>query len=182
MFVVLYGLFGLSYLDTDNDGRFLGYSVRGYGASEKLKGYQLKTGAVGGLINVKVFSPSFFEACDWIKANTPEDARIATLWTHRAAYNCKRYIAGNPADIMLNDDPEEMVELSKKFEMTHIFIQKFSVDPQNRHLQEMYDLSFVQLLDANPDKFDNVYENGPPLDQCIQAGGCDGNIVYEILY
>jgi hypothetical protein len=69
---------------------------------------------------------------------------------------------------------------AKQLGITHIFIQKFSIDSQNQHLQENYDLDFVQFLENNPEHFKNIYENGPSLQQCLQQSGCNGNIVYEI--
>jgi len=131
---------------------------------------------------VKKFSPSFFEACDWIKENTPKDAVVSTFWSSRAVYNCQRNSPGCPADLRLSNDVNYTVSVAEQLGITHIFIQKFSIDPQNRHLSENFDLDFVNLLENSPEYFKKVYENGPPLQQCLQQGGCDGNIVYEINY
>jgi len=139
-------------------------------------------GKLDVMAQVKQFSPSFFEACDWIKENTAKDAVISTFWSSRALYNCQRNSAGAPADLRLSDDVNYTLSVAKQYGTTHIFIQKFSIDPQNRHLKEKFDLDFVNLLEAHPEYFKKVYENGPPLQQCLQQGGCDGNIVYEINY
>lgn len=89
---------------------------------------------------VKRFSPSFFEACDWVKENLPQDVRLMTIWAHRAAYNCKRNVTGNTADIVLSKNATYVLQVAKKLGITHLFIQKFSIDPKNRHYRERYDL------------------------------------------
>jgi 4-amino-4-deoxy-L-arabinose transferase-like glycosyltransferase len=131
---------------------------------------------------VKQFSPLFFEACDWIKENTPKNAVISTFWSSRVVYSCQRNSPGCPADLRLSNDVNYTLSVAKQFGITHIFIQKFSIDTQNKHLQENFDLDFVNLLGSNPKYFKKVYENGPSLQQCLQQGGCDGNILYEINY
>jgi hypothetical protein len=134
------------------------------------------------MAKVKQFSPAFFEACNWIKENTPKNAVISTFWSSRAIYNCQRNSPGAPADLRLSNDVNYTLSVAKEFGITHIFIQKFSIDTQNKHLRESFDLDFVNLLENNPKYFKKVYENGPSLQQCLQQGGCDGNIVYEINY
>ncbi len=134
---------------------------------------------------VKQFSPSFFQACDWIEANTDEDALLMSVWGHRLVYNCQRDASGyaglpDSRDIILNDDLNLTVSRLKEHGITHIFLQKFSID--NKAYQEKYPVSFVQFLENNPDVFVNVYENGPLLQQCLEQRGCDGNVVYEINY
>ncbi|MEM5812008.1 MAG: glycosyltransferase family 39 protein [Candidatus Aenigmatarchaeota archaeon] len=128
---------------------------------------------------VKKFSPLFFEACDWVKENLPKDSIISTVWGHHTTYNCQRMAAGNLADFQLSNDPEFIVKSAKENGITHIFVQKFSI--RNQPLQEGYTIDFVKLLENNPDKFKKVYENGPDLNSCLSRGGCDGNIIYEII-
>jgi len=135
---------------------------------------------LNSMVQVKQFSPLFFEACNWIKENTPKDSSLFTIWSHRAVYSCQRDSSGNLADISLSRDLNYSLSVAKQLGITHIFIQKFSIDSQNQHLQESYDLDFVQFLENNPEHFKNIYENGPSLQQCLQQGGCDGNVVYEI--
>ncbi len=38
------------------------------------------------------------------------------------------------------------------------------------------------MLEDNPKNFEKIYENGPSLEQCRQAGGCDGTILYKIKF
>lgn len=143
--------------------------------------YQNLTEKLNVMKQVKQFSPTFFEACDWIKKNTPRDALISTIWTHRATYNCQRNVVGALADMRLSKDINYTLSVVEQHGITHLFIQKFSMsnDPS---LSEMYSVDFVQFIENNPDHFEKIYENGPPLQQCLQQGGCDGNIVYEIKY
>jgi len=134
---------------------------------------------------VKQFSPSFFEACNWVKANpdkVPENSLLITIWSHRAIYNCQRNCIGNIADIALSRDINYTLEVAKKLGITHIFIQKFSIDLRNQHLSEKYDAEFVQFLEKNPKHFEKIYENGPSLQECFSRGYCDGNIIYRIKF
>ena len=137
---------------------------------------------------VKQFSPLFFEACDWIKSNLPENVTLMSIWAHRAVYNAQRTCAPNLPDIVLARNVSEIVTNAKKHGITHLFIQKFSIDPNNKHYSEKYDADFVRLLEDNPKVFVKVFENGPSFndpqfkEQCLQTGRCDGNIIYEINY
>ncbi len=144
-------------------------------------GYQALTEKLNTIFQVKQFSPLFFEACDWIKGNTPENSLLFTVWSHRAVYSCQRNSIGNFADISLSRDLNYTLSVAKEKDITHIFIQKFSIDSSNSHLSEKYDLDFIQFLDSHPEHFKNIYENGVSLQECLQQGGCDGNIVYEII-
>jgi len=141
--------------------------------------YNLK-GKLLVMKQVKQFSPMFFEACDWIKNNTDEDALIMTVWGHRAVYNCQRNVSAYLADIVLSKDLNYTLSVAEMNGITHIFVQKFSLSDKN--LSEKYPIDFVQFLEENSEHFKKVYENGPPLQQCLQQGGCDGNILYEIVY
>jgi hypothetical protein len=134
---------------------------------------------INSMYNVKQFSSTFFEACDWIKANTPENATLSTVWSYRAAYNCQRNSVGSEPDMALSYNVTTITATAKELGITHIFVQKFSLS--NEALSESYPVEYVRLLEANPDKFKKVYENGPSLETCLQQGGCDGNIVYEIV-
>jgi 4-amino-4-deoxy-L-arabinose transferase-like glycosyltransferase len=136
---------------------------------------------------VKQFSPLFFEACNWIKNNpdkVPLNASLYTIWAHRAIYNCQRN-AVSPImvpDIELSLDVNTTIKSAKENGVDYIFIQKFSIDPQNRNIAEMYNLNFINMLENNNQAFIKIYENGPNIQQCLQQGGCDGNIIYRINY
>ncbi|MCS7106033.1 MAG: glycosyltransferase family 39 protein [Candidatus Aenigmarchaeota archaeon] len=163
LIVLVYSIWGL---------RFLGIS--GYGFLDRLN----------VLLQVRRFSSLFFDACKWVRENLPENVRLMTIWCYRAVYNCERNAVGNYPDIALSKDLNTTLQAAKANGITHIFIQKFSIDPANKHYSENYDLEFVQFLEANPKNFVKVYENGPSLQECQlywQRGlPCDGNIIYEI--
>ena len=129
---------------------------------------------------VKDFVPSYFTACSWISKNLPEDALVSTLYVHRASYCTQRRIATINADMALSGDVDYIVDVANRLGITHIWINKFSIDYQNRHLSEMIDLNYVLLLEDNPEIFEKIYEDGPTMDQCMQQL-CDGNIVYEVV-
>lgn len=141
-------------------------------------GYSSLTQKLTVMSSVKRFSPLFFEACDWVKENLPTDVIITTVWGHHTTYNCQRTVAPNLADFQLSDDVDFIRNVAKENGITHIFIQKFSI--RNDPLQEGYTVNFVKLLEDHPTDFKKVYENGPNLQQCLQQGGCDGSIIYEI--
>jgi len=142
--------------------------------------YQNLKGKLEVMASVKQFSPSFFEACDWIKGNLPEDVLLATVWVSRAIFNSQRNVIGHRADLFLSRDVDYTKEVASGLGVTHLFIQKFSLNDEA--LEERYGIESVQFFENNPETFKKVFENGPPLEQCIQQGGCDGNIIYEIVY
>jgi len=140
------------------------------------------------MAQVKQFSPTFFEACNWVKTHMQENVSLYTVWAHRAIYNCQRNAVGTSTlpDLALSRDVNYTVKVAKENGVTHFFIQKFSVDPANQHFAERYDLEFVQFLEAHPENFVKVYENGASLQECQQywqrGYQCDGNIIYEIKF
>lgn len=135
------------------------------------------------MLQVKQFSPSFLEACDWIKENTDKDIRLGSvIWAGAAIYNCQRNIGGGGADVTFSNDVGIAIPLLKMQEITHIFIQKFSISYTNQKFSERYPISFIDFLENNPEYFEKVYKNGPSIDECKLAGGCDGTILYKINY
>lgn len=132
------------------------------------------------MMQIKQFSPLYFKACDWIKENTPQDSVVMTIWSNRAVYNCQRNVVGNVADISLSTDVNYTLNKTEEYGVTHIFLHKFSLS--NKPMGEKYTVEFAQFLENNPEHFVNVFENGPVLSECLQMGGCDGNIVYEVKY
>jgi hypothetical protein len=132
---------------------------------------------------VKQFSPSFFEACKWIKNNLPENAVLLSLWGHQTTYHCERNSMWDMPeldDVILSQDIDLILSRLKFHGITHIFLQKFSIISER--YSQGYWIGFVQVLENNPQHFKKVFENGPSLEQCLRQGGCDGNIVYEIKF
>jgi 4-amino-4-deoxy-L-arabinose transferase-like glycosyltransferase len=145
------------------------------------------------LKSVKNFSPYFFEACNFIKENTSENALLMTVWDHGTIYNCQRmatsfgYMSDSP-DIAISGNLTLVLERLKANGITHIFIQKFSIS--KRFLTARYPKSFIDFMDKYHEHFKKIYENGPSISSCETQNGytqdedlvCDGTIVYEIKY
>lgn len=140
------------------------------------------------LDNVKNFVPSFFQACDWIKNNLPEDAKLLSLNTYPTRYNCERasvWETPYKADILLSNDIALVKDGLQKNGIDYIFVQKFALS--NTPLSQAYPVSFLDFMNQHNDTFKWVYENGPEYGTqdfvtCVQSGGCDpGNMVYEVL-
>ncbi|MFH8039227.1 MAG: glycosyltransferase family 39 protein [Candidatus Aenigmatarchaeota archaeon] len=139
---------------------------------------------------VKRFSDLFFEACEWVKNNLPENSKLMTIWASRALYNCERSAVSNIADISVSRDINITLKAINETGITHIFIQKFSIG--NRDLVESQNIEFVRFLERNNNYFKKVFEN-PINDTCfenclngiyIELYGrcpCDGNIIYEVV-
>jgi len=140
------------------------------------------------LDNVKNFVPSFFQACNWVKNNLPEDAKLFSLHTYPTRYNCERASVWEmpyKADVLLSNNITLVKEGLKKNGIDYIFVQKFSLS--NSPLSQAYPVSFLDFINQHNETFKWVYENGPEYGtqaflSCAQSGGCDpGNIVYEVL-
>jgi len=135
------------------------------------------------MAQVKQFSPAFFEACDWVKENVEEDARLGhVVWAGATIYNCQRNVGGGGADVTFSNNLTLVLPLLKLQEVSHIFVQKFSISYTNQKLSEKYPISFVEFLESNPEHFEKIFENGPSIEECKQVGGCDGTILYKINY
>ncbi len=132
---------------------------------------------------VKRFSPSFFEMCNFIKENTPKNSSFMILYVSPFVYNCERkasWEVPDKPDIVLSNDINLVLERLKANGFTHVIVQKFALSGEK--YSSMYPVEFVRFLMNNPEEFKNIYENGPQIEQCIQAGGCDGSVVYEVNY
>ncbi len=150
--------------------------------SEMYKPYSEKLDMMKKL---KSFSSYFFEACNWVKNNLPKNVTLHSLWAYRVGYNCERNVGGS-GEIRLSKDLNYTLNLTKLFGVDYLFIEKFSIDPLNRRLTERYDLDWVEWLLTNKEHFEKVYENGIPIEQCIQflklGYPCDGVIIFKIIY
>jgi len=132
---------------------------------------------------VKKFSPAFLQACEWVKANTPKDARLgAIVYMPAAGYNCDRNVAAGGPDVVLSQNKTLMLSVLHMQNATHLFIQKALIAWDDAKLSERHPISFVRYLESNPQDFVKVYESGPSLEQCMLQGGCDGIIIYELNY
>ncbi len=130
----------------------------------------------------KQFAPGFFEACEWIEANTQKDATLLSLQTYPTIYNCNRranWEIPDKGDILLSNNVNLVTERLKLNGINYIFVQKFSMSTEK--YGQSYPIDFVNMLETNNNSFHKIYENGPSLDACIQARGCDGALVYKVL-
>jgi 4-amino-4-deoxy-L-arabinose transferase-like glycosyltransferase len=138
---------------------------------------------LGVMSSVTQFSPDFFNACDFIKSNTDSNAKFLSLWGAPTVYNCERiseWDSNQLPDIVLSQNITSVMNGLKIQNISYIFIQKFSMS--STPYQASIPTAFVQFLEDNPKYFENVFENGPKLQECIAAGGCDGTIVYKVQY
>jgi hypothetical protein len=84
------------------------------------------------------------------------------------------------ADILLSQNVTLAKERLKANGFTHIVVQKFAITSQK--ISGGYWTGFIDMLGQNTNDFKAVYENGPDLFTCARQGGCDGTIIYEIIY
>ena len=98
--------------------------------------YQNLSTKLATMEQVKQFSPFFFQACDWVNQNLPQNITLYTVWDHRAIYNCQRNAIAQGAvpDIALSNDINVSLKAAKENNIDYIFIQKFSIDSQNRNI------------------------------------------------
>jgi len=142
---------------------------------------------VAQMQSTKGFVPSFFQACDWVEENLPEDARLLSLHNYPTRYNCDRpavWETPDKADIVLSNNVTLVESRLEANGLNYIFVQKFALS--NTPFGQNYPVSFVDFLEANNRTFTKVYENGPRYGtqefvNCVNGGGCDpGNIVYKV--
>lgn len=127
---------------------------------------------------IKEFSPAFFEGCNWIRRNTPENSLLVTLWQHRAEYACKRdcIFTGAPggAEMMLSGN-ERTYEIMKLHGADYVYIQKFSMSPGNE--EESYPWVFVKYI-RDSENFEKVHEYP---ENCMVSNIQDCVVIYKVL-
>ncbi len=128
---------------------------------------------------IKQFSPSFFQACDWIKENTEKGSLLATVWQHRAEYACRRdtvWIGDPGIDQAVLARNSNTTQIFKLHGADYIFVQKFSVRPGNE--AESYPVDFVNFIANSPD-YKLAYETEQ---NCLGKGEvADCSMVYKVL-
>ncbi|MEM5801765.1 MAG: glycosyltransferase family 39 protein [Candidatus Aenigmatarchaeota archaeon] len=134
------------------------------------------------LSQIKFAWKDFVESCKKIDKILPKDATIYTIWGHNAAHSCKRNIASNIPDVLLSYDVNYTLKVLKENKIDYLFIQKSSIDFENRGYADNYPIKFIEMLENNKNNFAIIYEDGAPLQQCLQQRICSGNILYEIKY
>jgi len=135
------------------------------------------------MTSVKQFSPSFIQACSWANQNLPQNSLLLSFYTAATVYNCDRHAQWDltdGADILLSQNVTLAKERLKANGFSHIFVQKFAITSQK--ISGGYWTGFLDMLNQNTNSFKVVFENGPDLLTCTRQGGCDGTIIYEIVY
>lgn len=109
------------------------------------------------MIHVKQFVPGVFDACNWMKGNTPKDSTFIATYGQQVAYQCDRKVVypENGAAIYLtnNDTSYEHIRLNK---VDYIYIIESLITLQS--YAENYPLAFVQYIDSSS-HFKLVYDN-----------------------
>jgi len=133
------------------------------------------------MVRVKSWPSSFFQACSWVRQNTPANATIYTIWSHNAVYCSQRNIAqaSDLPDVALSYNVTRIVNVLKSNGVDYLWIQKGSIDPYNREYVDNYPSKFVQLLLNNPKVFIKVYDNGEDISRCLN-GGCVGSTIFKL--
>ena len=141
-------------------------------------------GQLSSMSSIKQFYPSFFEGCEWVKENTPENSLVSTLYVYKAGYCSDRRVATQNGDMALSNNATYAYEVAKAYGINYVWINKFAIDPSNNHYSEMTDVDYVKMLEENNSTFAKVYEDGNSLQSCqdmwLQGSSCDGNIVYRV--
>jgi len=130
------------------------------------------------LYKVKVWDPSFFEACKWVKENVLQNESISTIWGHNGAWCSDRNMAPAFADLLLSYNLTHILKVLEENKIDYLWIQKSSIDALNRGYAGNYPSTFIRILVENPQHFIKVYENGQPIEQCLQ--GCYGQVVFKV--
>ncbi len=144
--------------------------------------YSLKE-KITGLDQIKDFSPLFFDTCDWVKENIPKDEIILSLYKYPTRYNCERTAVWeinipDLSNILISNDIDKISSTINKHGYGYIFVQKFAISSGS--VQQSYPIEFIRILENNTDVFENVFENGLPIEQCLQRN-CDGSIIYKVI-
>jgi 4-amino-4-deoxy-L-arabinose transferase-like glycosyltransferase len=134
------------------------------------------------LSQVKAAWKDFVTSCEKIDKILPKNATIYTVWGHNAAHSCNRNIASGIPDVLLSyNSLNYTLKVLNENKIDYIFIQKSSIDFQNKGYADNYPVAFVQMLESNEKNFKAVYEDGTSLQECLQSGNCNGSIVYQVI-
>jgi len=125
------------------------------------------------MVKVKQFIPGFFDGCDWIDKNTPEDSILFTAYDHRVGYGCNRRTAGNAPDkaLMFLVYDDRSYDHMKDHGIDYVFIIEGLISPYE--LSENYPVKFIEYVDTS-DKFSMIYDNR-------NIYGKAGIRIYEVL-
>jgi len=124
--------------------------------------------------NVKSFSSGFFDACNWVEKNTPNDSLLLSIYSQQTAYSCNRRVSTaipDFAEITMTNNETSYQHL-KLHGYDYIFVQVGLIS--QTPYQENIPLAFYQYMGGSP-HFVKAYDN-------TQTFGNDGVIIYEVKY
>ena len=114
---------------------------------------------------VKHFPDGFFNACDWVKKNTPKDSILYAVYSQQTAYNCDRK-ASRPE---YENEEIQLTGNNSTYDYLKIHGYDYIFVPVNLisgiPYSESYSVIFMQYISSSPNfklVFDNTktYENG----------------------
>jgi len=125
------------------------------------------------MVSVKAFSPGFFDGCKWIRANTPADSLLFTIYGHHTAYQCDRRnentVPDKPEIQLTNNDTS--YEHLKLHGFDYVFVQAFTISQVSA--AENINPAFISYMDSSP-HFKKVYDN-------TAYYGSGGVLLYQVL-
>lgn len=126
-----------------------------------------------GMKSVKAFSDGFFEGCDWIEKNTPENSLLFSVYAHHTMYFCNRkairYLPDSAEIQITNNDTA--YEHLKLHGFDYVFVQAFTLSYDAYSEVTMVD--FLNYMEES-EKFERVLDN-------TNVYGNSGVILYKIL-
>lgn len=127
----------------------------------------------------KQYSQSFFQACNWIDQNTPQDSVVHYIYHHRANYHCQRKATSNARygleDAIISAD-EKSYEAFQTIGVDYIMLHNQLIDMEPR--RTAYSIDFVQYVMMDPN-YEQVYEYPQGCNVLDMQTDCVA--VYEIL-
>jgi len=124
------------------------------------------------LEQVKAFSPGFFDACDWVKSNTPQDSLLLSVYAQQTAYNCNRRVstaAPDMPEITLTNDERSYQHLTMHG-YDYIFIIAGLIS--QTAYSEAVPVDFYNYLSTS-EHFEKVFDN-------TATYGANGVIIFKV--
>lgn len=126
------------------------------------------------LIAIKTFPAGFTDACNWVRATTPKDSLLLSIYAQQTAYACDRATTTSPTDmaeILLTNDDEISYKHLKLNGYDYIFVMHNLIS--QIPYEEAFPYDFLLYI-QNSDKYEKVYDN-------TNTYGNNGVSIYKIL-
>ncbi|MFP4634101.1 MAG: glycosyltransferase family 39 protein [Candidatus Aenigmatarchaeota archaeon] len=127
----------------------------------------------------KQYSQSFFEACDWVKENTPEDSVLHYIYGHRSKYHCQRESVKNKhigIEDAVTSPGNHTYEIYKTVGVDYVMLQSSLISREPR--KTTYSADFVQHIMLDP-HYEQVYAYPEGCNVMDMQQDCVA--VYEVL-